>query len=308
MHCPTFSSSGAQKAAPTENLVRNPKNFMKSKKGISIPFLFLIIFGSGGILFFCSIFVIENMIGSPSSTSALIIIPMIPVSIIAGLLGGAFGYFVQGIVKFFKKGNPPQKKEIYLLGLLFSFVVFAIAILIPLKLQLDWNTYNSPRIISDIGSIKKTPYDSKTMKKLGNNKENLCILNFELREKGAELLWNRETYKVKFDEHAFVVLDSFGEPFIKQSLEGYDYISKVYCLPFDTAYSSESFLAVFADLRATSGNSILHFYSPKGECVFQELIKNINSIYLGNELFSGESLVILERYNSEKVVYKICQI
>ena len=79
-------------------------------------------------------------------------------------------------------------------------------------------------------------------------------------------------------------------------------------MPFDTAYSSESFLAVFADLRATSGNSILHFYSPKGECVFQELIKNINSIYLGNELFSGESLVILERYNSEKVVYKICQI
>ena len=66
----------------------------------------------------------------------------------------------------------------------------------------------------------------------------------------------------------------------------------------------------FPDTKSRKGRKMTF-----GRCHFNflgvrspELIKNINSIYLGNELFSGESLVILERYNSEKVVYKIGQI
>lgn len=277
---------------------------MSSKKSISIPFLFLLIFFFGGILFFCSIFIIENLIGSPSSTSALIIIPMIPISIIAGIAGGAFGYFIEGIMKLFKKGKPLQKKEVYILSLVFLFVIVGLAILIPLKLQLNWNAYNSPHIINDIGLIQKTPFDPNTMNKSKIINGNRCILNFELREKGAELFWNNKTYKVKFGEHAFVVLDNSGKPFINESLEGYDYIREVICLPLDMVSSSESLLAVFADLRATSGNSILHFFSSKGECVFQELIANINSIYLGSDLDSGESLLVLEYYNSKKIVYR----
>jgi hypothetical protein len=277
---------------------------MRSKKGISIPFLFLVIFGTGGILFFASFFVIENMIGSPSSTSALIIIPMIPISIIAGLLGGAFGYFVEGIMKFLKKGNPLQKKEIYFSGLVLSFVVFGIAIFAPLKLQLDWNAYNSPRIIIDIGLIQKAPFDSYTKNK-GNNESSQCIIKFGQRQEGKGLFWNNKTYKVKFDEHGFVVLDDTGEPFIKQRLEGYDYIRELICLPLDMPSSSESLLAVFADLRATSKNSILHFFSPKGECIFQELVKNIGSVYLGYDLSSGETALVLDYYNLKKNVYKL---
>jgi hypothetical protein len=232
---------------------------------------------------------------------------MLPVSIIAGLVGWVFGYFVERIIKYLKKGNPLQNKEVYQSGLLLSFIVFGAAIFIPLKLQLDWNSYNSPRIIIDTGLIQKVSFDSYTKNK-SKNEETPFTINFGQSEKGKQLSWNNKTFKIKFDEHGFVIFDDTEKPFIKRRLEGYDYIREIICLPLNMSDSSESLLVVFTDLRATSKNSILHIFSPNGECVFQELVKDVCSVYLGYGLSSEETVLVLEYYNSEKNVYKLRKI
>lgn len=276
---------------------------MIKNKIISLPFIFMVIFGAGCLLFFCSIFVIENMIGAPSSTSSLIIIPMIPISVIAALVGGVFGYFVEGIIKLFKKGEPLQIKEIYFSGIFLSFIVLGIAFFIPLKLQLTWNAHNSPRTIINTGLIKKSSFGPETKIKSINDSAR-CVVQFEKRHSGGQLFWNSKTFSAKFAEHRFMVFEENGKHFIMQPLEGYDYIRELICFSFNMDTSSEPLLVVIADLRATSGNSIIHFFSSNGECVYQELIERVNSIYLGKELPTGEAIVVLERCNSEKFLYK----
>ncbi len=280
------------------------ENLMIKNKMISLPFISFVIFGIGGILFFCSIFVIENRIGSPSSTSSLIIIPMVPISIISSLIGGVVGYFIEKTLKLVKKRNALQTKEIYISGLMLSLVIFVSAIFIPLKMQLSWNAYNSPHIIVDTGLIKKISNDTDT--EISNIVyEPQCLVKFDQRHKGKEFLWNGEIVRIKFSEHSYLVFDENGKPIITQTLDDYDYISELMCFSFSLGLSSEQLLVVFSDLRATSGNSIIHFYEPNGKCAYQELINGVNSIYIGEEQNTGKSFVILEVIKSQKYLYTL---
>ena len=275
---------------------------MIRNKIISLPFMGFVIFGIGGILFFCSIFVIENMIGSPSSTSSLIIIPMVPISIICALFGGIFGYLIEKILRLLKKGNALANKDIFISALLLSLSIFGIAIIVPLKMQFSWNAHNSPRVIVDTGLIKK--FRNNTDAEISNKiYEPQCLVNFDQRQKGRNFRWNGKTYKAIFSEHSFSVIDDMGKPFIKQSLDGYDYIRELMCFSFSQGKSSNSLLVVFSDLRATSGNSIIHFYESNGKCSYQELINGANTIYMGEDRNKGKSVVIVELMKSQKFLY-----
>lgn len=278
------------------------ESLMIKNRIISLPFVGFVIFGIGGILFFCSIFVIENMIGSPSSTSSLIIIPMVPISIISAVFGGVFGYLIEKILRLLKKGNALANKDIYISGLLLSLVIFGIAIFVPLKMQFSWNAHNSPRVIVDTGLIKK--FSNNTDAQISNQiYEPLCSVNFDQRQKGKEFYWNEKTYEAKFSEHSFSVIDDTGKTFIKQSLDGYDYIRELICYSFSQGQSTDSLLVVFSDLRATSGNSIIYFYDSNGKSSYQELINGVNAIYMGEDLNKGKSVVIVELINSQKFLY-----
>jgi len=190
------------------------------------------------------------MIGSPSFTSSLIIIPMIPLSVISGFFGGVLGYAIEAIIKLIKKRNVLQKKETLITALLLSIIVFGLAIFVPLKLQLVWKAHNSPHIIVDTGFIKKISYNSNS------NIQNInglsqCIINFEQRYAGKQLFWNGKAFRVVFDEHQFSVLDETGKTFITQLLEGFDYIRELSCFPFDTGLSQV--------LQIGLRNKTLHF-------------------------------------------------
>ena len=256
----------------------------------------------GFMLFFLTNNYFES---SPSSTSGLIIIPLIPICIIAVFLAGLFGSFTNWIILQFKRGKPVKPNEIYLATGLFSFVIIIFAVLIPFKLQSDWNAYNSPRIIRSSSVVLKLPSQEPTENKYRGLKISKVVVEFEEKDQGRDLIWNNNSYRAVFDSHQFTLIGKSGNYLIKENLEGFDYIRQIVFIPFDIIIKSNPPLVVLANLRATSRKSMLLIYSSKGECVFQELIGNVEYLYPALALVTNKPAIIIKLKNKQKIVYEM---
>jgi len=256
----------------------------------------------GFILFFFSVSYFES---APSSTSGLIIIPLIPITIISVFIAGLFGAFINWVLVQFKGIKPINIREIYAVSAIFSVAIVVLAIIVPYKLQSSWDAYNLPRIIRNSNVVEKFQFQKQTEKKYKNAKIQRFVVNFEDRVKGIDLLWDKKSYRAKFDSHLISFVDKNGEFFIQENLEGYDYIREIICLPFDTLSESDPLLIILANLRATSRKSMIIIYSSTGECVFQELLENIGSLKPARDAVTNKPILILELKNSEKYVYQL---
>ena len=242
---------------------------------------------------------------SPSSTSGLLIIPLIPICIIAVFLAGLFGTFTNWIISKFKRGKPLKTNEIYFAAGLFSFVIIAFAILVPYRLQSIWNAHNSPRIIRNSSVVLKLPTQESTDNKYRELKVPKVVVDFQEKKQGRDLIWNNNTYRAVFDSHQFSLISKSGNYLIKENLEGYDYIRQLVCIPFDIFIKPKPPLVVLVDLRATSRKSMILIYSSNGECVFQELIENVEYLYPALDIVTNKPTIIIELKNKHKIVYEM---
>ena len=63
-----------------------------------------------------------------------------------------------------------------------------------------------------------------------------------------------------------------GERIVETDLYLYDYVRDVTAVEVKLFSGEQNYLAVLADLRATSGHTILLIYSPDGKVVYHEML------------------------------------
>ena len=271
-------------------------------KNKNIPSLFRRSMLVGFIIFFFANSFFES---SPSSTSGLIIIPLIPICIIAVFMAGLLGTFTNWIISKLKKGKPLKPNEIYLATGSFLFVILIFSILLPYKLQSNWNSHNSPRIIRSSSVVVKSQSQEPNENIYKELKIYKIVVNFDEKYQGGDLIWNNNYYRALFDSHQFSLISKTGDYLIKENLEGYDYVRQIVCIPFDALIKSNPPLVVLANLRATSRKSMILIYSSKGECVFQELIENVEYLYPALDIVTNKPALIIELKDKQKIVYEM---
>jgi hypothetical protein len=225
----------------------------------------LLIFGGGGALFIIFSMIIEMVIGSPSSTSALAVLAIVPFGIICGVVGLILGAI------YTKIGRYSTSKIFHLSALKFSLVVGSLflvtSLFVPLKRQVSWNIHNSPRVIID-----KKVISNEKLSEIEQKVEEFII------SKEGEKEWNsvykcNAKYEVSFDSDSLTVKYIELNKVFKYSLKGYDYIRDVKCWTFSNPFDNAEYLLVYKKLRATSGNIIYSIFDSKGICIYRELKK-----------------------------------
>ena len=201
------------------------------------------------------------------------------------------------------KGKPIGIKETIIVTVSLSFLIIGFSFAVPLKLQLDWNAFNTPGIKTDLGIITKLPIDTNNVEIFNSELGNRSRESFKNREEGSEFLWNQNEYIARFNEHDFSILDSAGERFIYQDLKGYDYIRELHCLQFGLSSDHDAYLAVYANLRATSFNGIFLVYDTNGQCIYQELVEMIRAITLGKMMHEEVGIVTIGHDKLPQSIY-----
>jgi len=224
-----------------------------------------IIFGLGGSFFIIFAMIIENNIGSPSSTSGLLVLAIIPFGIIGSIIGIGFGALYAGLGRF-------SKLNIFHLSISkFNKIVGSLVLLtsfcVPLFFQIYWNINNRPRVIIDKKKISDKSLREIEQKievfKFSDEQERTKNVFYECGDK-YEILYNAHLLKIKYLE--------LNKEF-SYNFKGYDYIRDIKYLTFINTQDNDEYLLVYKKLRSTSRNIIYSIYNDKGECVYQKLEK-----------------------------------
>ena len=227
-------------------------------------FALVVVFSMVGALFAEHIFV------RASSTSALNILFM-PVIVAvygfkvvkAAVIGLLCGLLVSSLLYVLKLRTISQRKLFY----------FGIAPAIVTMLIAGGNgyhkvkKYNTPGIIYSAGQISKRTVPSKALV------TSYRPVSFEERERGSRIFWNDKQMTLKFSSNEIRVTDSNGNTIIETSLRTYDYIREVSFLEVKLFPNEQYFLAVLADMRATSFHTMLLIYAANGELIYHEMFE-----------------------------------
>jgi hypothetical protein len=142
--------------------------------------------------------------------------------------------------------------------------------------------FNEPRIIYTDGSLVKEVKGGGVIP-LDN-----AIIPFEQRDCGGLVCWNEADITLSFHSDIIHAVDADGNVIIQTSLSKFDYISELQAVEVKLSLSEKNYLAVLADLRATSNRTMLLIYSPSGILVYQEMLERIrNATMWIDELGSG---------------------
>jgi hypothetical protein len=254
----------------------------------ALAVLFAVAFGLGVACFLLTIYHAENAIGSPSSTSCLILI-FVPIYGVVGAIGGGIlGLILGFILRFFKISNISLNKLIPL-GFVFTIGLLLIGGLTGFTMVRNYVEFNEPRVIYSGGSVTKTAINAKSIA------PNNVRISFEQRDKGSLIVWNDTEINLSFPSDEIRAFDSNGNIIIQTSLSKFDYVGELQSREVRLSLSGKNYLAVLAHLRATSGHTMLLIYSPCGSLVYQEMFDaRGQGLIMGiDKLASGtESLIV----------------
>lgn len=231
---------------------------------VALVVLFAVAFGLGVACFLLTAYYAENAIGSPSSTSCLILI-FVPIYGMVGVIGGGIlGLILGFILRFFRISTISLSKLIPL-GLVLTIGLALIAGLAGFMMVKNYVEFNEPRVIYSDGSTTKRVVNSKSVA------PDNVIIPFERRKKGALVLWNDAKINLSFPSDEIRAIDTNDNIIIQTSLSKFDYIRELQAREVKLSLSEKNYLAVLADLRATSFHTMLLIYSPSGSLVYQEM-------------------------------------
>lgn len=239
-------------------LYQKTKIMKKNKKeGFEAPFRvnilsYAILFAAMGALFPIVVFFAEFYFGSPSSTSALILLAVIPFGIIGIVIGILYG----GLIKLGTKDINDDNNTLWRIFIKTGLVVLFLVITIPVTLTLYQQNLNRPRIILCADSVKaipKTEIDAEANRLL-----NAIEMNPD----------NIEDYEISHN-HNVLHVKNFNTGIEKS----YDYskYESIQSIKY-SKFSNEKYLAVLMILRATSRKCMFVLFDNSGNCIYQEMI------------------------------------
>ena len=217
----------------------------------------------GAACFLFTAYHTENIIGSPSSTSSLVLI-FIPIFSLPGaIIGGRLGFVLSLILRFFK---------IQTISLRIGLAIIAGAVLIAglsgFMMVRIYVALNKPRVVFTKGLISKTAIPPRAI--VSNN----VTITFEQRNKGKTILWNDKKVTLSFPSDEIHVVDSNGDFIVQASLSRFDYIRELQATEVNFSTNNKRHLAILAYLRATSFHTMLLIYSATGQLIYQEIFDN----------------------------------
>lgn len=161
------------------------------------------------------------------------------------------------------------------------------------------NVKNPEGIKYDTGIIEKKLVDKNNLKNynLDLNKEHAIGYSGgeNTQDQQKELTWNSKKYvvanttwvKTSGDGHILIKNDD-GSIFIDHSLAQYKYLDGISYIILENG--GKSYLFFLSRLQPTSGQSVLSVFSEDGKLLYEELMKNADSIELGD--FNGEKVIV----------------
>lgn len=240
------------------------------------------------VCFLLTAFYAENAIGSPSSTSALILI-FIPIyAVISAIGGGVFGLILslilRPLISFVSLGKTITMGIVLTLGLSLLASAFS-STLVKSHVKL-----NEPGVKYSNSSLIKQAIDKKLI--IPENK----VIPFARRDKGAEILWNDTKIRLSYSANEIIAIDTNNTMIIQTSVSGFDYIRELQAREIKLSLSEKKYLVILADLRATSHHAILIVYSPSGSIIHQEMfdIRGHELVMGINKLASDQEDLILD--------------
>ncbi len=257
----------------------------RNRTSRALPVCFAIAFALGTSGFFLAEYYTEMAIGSPSSTSALVFVFLLPYAVISGLVGAVIGYLITEVYPFCGFKPLSKLRSIGLLFLISSAIVCAPTFLGFIITKFFIN-HTRPRVLFTNGIIYQ---------KAGNpnpliNKESLLLNDKSLPD---TLIWNNKKISITFSDRSIKIRHPGRNLIAKESLWTYEYISEVQAIEGKLFPEQENYLAILADLRATSHRAMLYIYSPKAELVYQEMLESYGQIKLFTEKDPNSNLEIL---------------
>jgi len=226
------------------------------KEGFEAPFRvstlsYAILFAALGALFPIVAFIAESNFGSPSSTSAVILVMVIPFGIIGGIVGFLYG----GLIKLSTKGINDDNNTLWRIFIRTGLVVLLLVVTIPIALTLNWENVNRPRIILCADLVKAIP---KT----------------EIDAEANRLLYAKEINPDNIEDYEISQMNDVLH--VRNLITGieksYDYskYESIRSINY-SKFSNEKYLAVLMILRATSHKCMFVLFDNSGNCIYQEL-------------------------------------
>lgn len=237
---------------------------IKQKK-ISYILSSAIIFGLGGGLFIFSSMMIEVAIGSPSSTSSLIILGVIPCFFAGTFVGITFGvlYILLGLFIKLDIFHLSISKFTFMVGILVLLVSFCV----PLFFQIQWNINNRPRVIVDERKLS-----DKTLSMIRHEVEKFKNLIEEEKRRNVTYKYDSK-YDISYDFHSVTIGFLKSNKRMTFNFKGHDYIRDVKYFAFLNDQDNEECLLIYLMLRSTSRNIIYSVYDSRGRCIYKKLEK-----------------------------------
>ncbi|MCK4914138.1 MAG: hypothetical protein KAI59_03940 [Planctomycetes bacterium] len=132
-------------------------------------------------------------------------------------------------------------------------------------------SYNLPRLTYSDGSVLR---DVESGEISAQNLLEAKVFESEDRDSSHEISWNNEMMIFTFstDSIELVEKDS-GKAVINLSLSKYDYIMAIHIQETKLFADKDNYLAILAELRATSRLALLMFFSNDGKEIYRELIR-----------------------------------
>jgi hypothetical protein len=237
----------------------------KETSWISYCMSSVLIFTAGGGLFIVSFMVVEGVLGSPSSTSGLAVLVILPACVVGGVAGACFGvvYSVLGRISGARifHARPAQFNRVV------GGVVLGTAVVVPLVMQMGWNIHNRPRVMVDRGVLS-----AALMAEMEER-----VATFRASE-DEERVWG-EFYpcgtqcEVAYDEHSVRLRFSGVDREYRHNLRGHYYIRDMQCAALEDGKDGEGYVLVYATLRSTSGKAMCMVFDGTGACVYQRLVR-----------------------------------
>jgi hypothetical protein len=237
---------------------------------ISVPILFAVSFALGAVAFFLSGYYSEFQIGSPSSTSCLIFIFIPFYAFGAALVGAVVGLLIAAIVRAF------GMKQISVRWIMITPILMVfIGGLSGYLVVRNYVAINSAGTKKSDGTIVKTNINISSTLNIAP-----LLIDFENQQKPQRFNWNGQDVMLSFPGDCITITDVNKNVIIETSLKKYDYICEIQVTEAKLLPDTQNYLAVLADLRATSCHCMLLVYSPQGQLIYQEMLERYSQRYL----------------------------
>ncbi len=208
---------------------------------------FVLMFSVFGALFPVIVFIVDIVIGDPSSTSSLILLMVVPF----GIIGGIIGLLFESLVKALYKGSKIRGRIFIGTGLFLLLLVVAV----PVILTLNHQNINRSRIILCADAVKTVP-------------------KAEIDAEANRLLFSKVVnpdnitgYEIAVKEDVLHIKD------VNAGIEkSFDYSKYEYIRSLNySKFGSEKYLAVLLNLRATSHKYLFVLFDNKLNIIYQEM-------------------------------------